>query len=76
MKNTKKGRKMIKKQKRTNLVMFTNSKGNVTVEYAIDGIKKPMGVSSFKLTEQLPDKLKQYLPSPEELAKLKRKKEN
>ena len=53
------------------LILCEDKKG-ITVEYAIDGIKKPMGVSSFKLRETLPDKLKKYLPSPEELTKLKR----
>ncbi|NRB10713.1 MAG: DUF1016 domain-containing protein [Rickettsiaceae bacterium] len=52
------------------LIMCEDKKG-ITVEYAIDGINKPMGVSSFKLTETLPEKLKEYLPSPEEITKLR-----
>jgi predicted nuclease of restriction endonuclease-like (RecB) superfamily len=39
--------------------------------YAIEGINKPMGVSQFKLTEKLPEQLKQYLPTAEEIGKLK-----
>lgn len=52
------------------LILCEDKKG-ITVEYAIEGINKPMGVSQFKLTEELPDKLKQYLPSAEEITKLK-----
>ncbi len=51
-------------------LILCEEKRNITVEYAIEGINKPMGVSQFKLTEQLPDKLKQYLPTAEELIKL------
>lgn len=52
------------------LILCEEKKG-ITVEYAIEGINKPMGVSQFKLTEKLPDKLKEYLPTPEEITKLK-----
>jgi len=51
------------------LILCEDKKG-ITVEYAIDGINKPMGVSQFKLTEKLPEQLKQYLPTAEELTKL------
>jgi predicted nuclease of restriction endonuclease-like (RecB) superfamily len=54
------------------LILCEEKKG-ITVEYAIEGINKPMGVSQFKLTEQLPEQLKQYLPTPEELTKLNKK---
>lgn len=52
------------------LILCEDKKG-ITVEYAIEGINKPMGVSQFKLTETLPDQLKEYLPTPEEITKLK-----
>ena len=52
-------------------IILCEDKKGITVEYAIDGINKPMGISQFKLTETLPDKLKKYLPTPEELTKLK-----
>ena len=52
------------------LILCKDKKG-ITVEYAIEGINKPMGVSQFKLTEELPEKLKQYLPTPEKITKLK-----
>lgn len=53
------------------LILCEEKKG-ITVEYAIEGINKPMGVSQFKLTEQLPEQLKQYLPTAEAITKLKR----
>ena len=32
-------------------LILCEDKKNITVEYAIEGINKPMGVSQFKLTE-------------------------
>jgi predicted nuclease of restriction endonuclease-like (RecB) superfamily len=55
------------------LILCENKK-TITVEYAIEGINKPLGVSQFKLTEKLPEALKPYLPTPEELTKLKEEK--
>jgi predicted nuclease of restriction endonuclease-like (RecB) superfamily len=52
-------------------LILCEDKKNITVEYAIEGINKPMGVSGFKLTEKLPEQLKQYLPTEEVLANLK-----
>ena len=52
-------------------LILCEDKKNITVEYAIEGINKPMGVSQFKLTEKLPENLKKFLPTPEELTKLK-----
>lgn len=50
------------------LILCQEKKG-ITVEYAIEGISKPIGVSQFKLTEELPNKLKDFLPTPEALSK-------
>ena len=52
-------------------LILCEDKKNITVEYAIEWINKPMGVSQFKLTEKLPENLKKFLPTPEELTKLK-----
>lgn len=51
-------------------IILCEDKKSITVEYAIEGITKPIGISQFKLTEKLPDSLKDYLPTPEELTKL------
>lgn len=52
-------------------LILCEEKQGITVEYAIEGIQKPMGVSQFKLTETLPKKLEKFLPTPQKLAKLK-----
>jgi predicted nuclease of restriction endonuclease-like (RecB) superfamily len=52
-------------------IILCEDKKGVTVEYAIEGINKPIGISQFKLTENLPKNLEQYLPTSEELSKLK-----
>lgn len=54
-------------------LILCEDKKNITVEYAIEGINKPMSVSQFKLTEKLPESLKQYLPTPELITRLKSK---
>lgn len=53
-------------------LILCEDKNDITVEYAIEGINKPMGISQFKLTEILPEKLKQYLPTAKELSKIKK----
>ena len=47
-------------------LILCEEKRNITVEYAIEGISKPVGVSEFKLTEKLPKNMEEYLPSPEQ----------
>jgi len=55
-------------------LILCEEKQGITVEYAIDGIKKPMGVSQFTLTEELPKKLRDYLPTAQDLSKIQKKK--
>lgn len=55
-------------------IILCEEKNSITVEYAIEGIIKPIGVSQFKLTETLPNKLKDFLPTPEKLTSFKAKK--
>ncbi|URW78489.1 hypothetical protein NBT09_07310 [Rickettsia conorii subsp. raoultii] len=56
--------------------MLCEEKRNITVEYAIESLQKPIGIiAQFKLTEELPTKLKSYLPSPKDLARLKKRRE-
>lgn len=52
-------------------LILCEDKKTITVEYAIEGIKTPIGISQLKLTEKLPEELKPYLPTQEELKKLK-----
>lgn len=51
-------------------IILCKEKNNNVVEYAIRNIDKPMGVSSYKLTTEVPGSMKDILPAPEELAKL------
>ncbi len=39
----------------------------MVVEYSLSDIHKPIGVSEYQLTHQLPDKLKSVLPSIEDI---------
>jgi predicted nuclease of restriction endonuclease-like (RecB) superfamily len=48
-------------------IKITKKFGWKIVEYALKDTKKPIGVSTYKMTEKLPCELKKYLPSPEEM---------
>jgi len=39
----------------------------MVVEYSLKGIDKPIGVSEYQITHELPSELKSTLPSIEEL---------
>ncbi len=49
-------------------IIICKSKDRTIVEYALKEAKKPIGVSTYKLTTQLPKNLLKYLPSTEEIA--------
>ena len=40
------------------------------VEYALNDARKPIGVSTYEITETLPKALKGQLPSPKDIAHL------
>ncbi len=44
-------------------LILCEEKRSITVEYAIQGITRPIGVSEFRLTEKLPSELQKYLPT-------------
>ena len=48
-------------------ILLCRGKDNLEVEYALQDIHKPMGVSEFDLEKTLPENLKSSLPSIEEL---------
>jgi predicted nuclease of restriction endonuclease-like (RecB) superfamily len=50
-------------------IIICKSKDRTIVEYALKESKKPIGVSTYKLTAQLPKNLLKYLPSTEEIAR-------
>jgi predicted nuclease of restriction endonuclease-like (RecB) superfamily len=54
-------------------MILCKSKNKIVAEYALRDLRKPMGVSEYRLTESLPKQLKGSLPSIEDLeAQLRR----
>lgn len=47
-------------------ILLCGSKNGLTAEYSLQGISKPMGVTSYEITEKLPKNLKTQLPTIEE----------
>jgi hypothetical protein len=50
-------------------IIICKEKNRTTVEYALKDTKKPIGVSTYRLLEQLPSELEAYLPSSAEITK-------
>lgn len=48
-------------------ILLCKSKDKTVVEYALSDIHKPIGVSEYTLTRNLPDEFKSSLPSIEEI---------
>jgi predicted nuclease of restriction endonuclease-like (RecB) superfamily len=48
-------------------IILCKSKDKTTVEYALQGVQKPIGVSTFRLATELPELLQRNLPSVEQL---------
>lgn len=47
-------------------IILCKHKNKVEVDYALRGINKPIGVSDFNITQNLPQELKSTLPTVEE----------
>lgn len=50
-------------------IIICKDKDRTIVEYALKDMNSPMGVSTYTLKEELPQEMKNLLPSPEEIAK-------
>lgn len=48
-------------------IILCKSKNKIVAEYALQDLRKPMGISEYRLTESLPMQLKGNLPSIKEL---------
>ena len=48
-------------------ILICKSKNNTVVEYALKDVHKPIGVSEYIITKNLPDDLKSSLPSIEDI---------
>ncbi len=57
-------------------ILICKSKDNLIVEYALRDVNKPIGVSEYKLTRELPEELKNNLPSEEDIKKQFHKENN
>ena len=47
-------------------IILCKNKNKLEVEYALQGMNKPIGVSEFTITQSLPAELKSTLPTVEE----------
>lgn len=50
-------------------IIICKNKKRTVVEYALKDASKPIGVSTYKITEKLPEDIAKYFPGPEELIK-------
>ncbi|MCD6456516.1 MAG: DUF1016 family protein [Methanophagales archaeon] len=50
-------------------IILCKEKNRIVVEYALKDTTQPIGVSTYKITTTLPEELRKYLPSGEEIAK-------
>ena len=48
-------------------LLICKTKNNTVVEYALRDISKPIGVSEYKITKELPEEFKSSLPSIEQI---------
>jgi hypothetical protein len=48
-------------------LILCKTKNRIIAEYALRNTSTPMGISEFKLLEELPDQLKSTLPTIEEI---------
>jgi len=48
-------------------ILICKSKNDTVVEYALNGVNSPIGVSEYQLIKQLPNELKSALPTVEEI---------
>ena len=47
--------------------IICKSKNRTVVEYALNNSDKPIGVATYQIRDTLPDKMKDLLPTPEEI---------
>lgn len=50
-------------------IIICRSKSRIVVEYALKELKKPVGVSTYRITSELPKELSKYLPSKNEIVR-------
>ena len=50
-------------------IIICKSKNRTVVEYALNSINNPIGVSTYQVRDTLPEQMKNLLPSPDEIIK-------
>ena len=50
-------------------IIICKSKDRMVVEYALRDSRQPIGVATYTIKEQVPEKWRNLLPSPEQLEK-------
>ena len=50
-------------------LILCKSKNNIVAEYSLRDMSKPMGISEYRITKELPDELTNQLPSIEDIQK-------
>lgn len=50
-------------------IIICKNKNRTVVEYALNNSYKPIGVATYQISDTLPEKMKDLLPSPEEIDK-------
>lgn len=51
------------------IIIICKNKNRTVVEYALSDSYKPIGVATYQIRDTLPEKMKNLLPSPEEIEK-------
>ena len=51
-------------------IIVCKEKSRTIVEYTLQDVSKPIGVSTYRLHRSLPEEVKKYLPTPEQFAKI------
>ena len=50
-------------------LLLCKSKNDLVAEYSLKDMSKPMGVSAYQITNNLPEELEKQLPSVEDIQK-------
>ena len=61
--------RQVAQQDNTIGILICKKKNGIIAEYALSDIRKPIGVSEYKLTQSLPRSIKSSLPSIKEIEK-------
>jgi hypothetical protein len=48
-------------------IILCTDKDNIEVEYALQNLNQPMGVSAYSIKQELPKDLQKFLPTKEKL---------